>query len=321
MRKPLSDPEDIIDNLMSLIKGQISDSLTKKNKGKLQLLAATTASIEVFTFQVRDDEKLIHFKNISHNKTQSKMSQQEEYLTLLTISKNSLQIIVDLWDELGTVIRSLIIGSYRNVARSLRWILETLLFSILINNKKSSDIYNEINNMHTNIDKKKFKELLTFSNTESKVVFAERLKMKYEYGKPTFGSMVNDLTYFENIRELPSIREELKTLHQEFSSIVHVSVETIEQSVYHTTRADYSIFQTFEFNQEKFDLTIQKVWRVVDLVITLIIMNQAYFYQYPTPRDYVSALSNFYKKGAFGLQFIHDPEFTHNLVTMNRIIN
>ena len=87
---------------------------------------------------------MAHYKKITWHKSKSKTSFQYKnryYLKLAQLGIHPItEICIDLWTELSTAIRSLIIGNYSSVYGSLQWIIESMMFW--------TDIHSEKENFH-----------------------------------------------------------------------------------------------------------------------------------------------------------------------------
>ncbi|MFZ0897111.1 MAG: hypothetical protein WAZ77_21635 [Candidatus Nitrosopolaris sp.] len=87
---------------------------------------------------------MAHYKKITWHKSKSKTSFQYKnryYLKLAQLGIHPItEICIDLWTELGTAIRSLIIGNYSSVYGSLRWIIESMMFWTDIHSEKENFI-------------------------------------------------------------------------------------------------------------------------------------------------------------------------------------
>lgn len=72
-----------------------------------------------------------HVSTITKGKCSSKSHLGQKYrrcIELADLENTLLNIFPDLWEELGEAVRNIIIRNYRSVFRSLRWIIESIVF-------------------------------------------------------------------------------------------------------------------------------------------------------------------------------------------------
>lgn len=177
----------------------------------------------------------------------------ESELDLVTIS-------IELWIELGEVIRSLFMRNYVSVLRTLRWMIETYVFWIHIQFNReitANDRYHFfIGSQHYKIRELDNWEDYLFHFRQD--IIADRLILKEDSGEPSFKEMVNSLDGFKEIsnnnaflNKIKIIQQELKDLYPELSSFIHVRLETLLGLERWNDK--YSPFIGYDYNEKKFN--------------------------------------------------------------------
>jgi hypothetical protein len=161
-------------------------------------------------------------------------------------------IFPDLWEELGEAIRNLIVSNYRSVFRSLRWIVESVVFWADIElDKKYNDAIAHFDNYYHNYSMSKentsfLSEYIVHYNID---LIDERLHLKEKYGKPTFKESVNNLTHLNKDKKIEKvvdkIQRELNTLYHDFSAFTHISMESYQRDWDNPGYYPYSIDYTY----------------------------------------------------------------------------
>jgi len=302
----------------------IKNSLTDENRKKLDLLLDTAARIEYWTLPDRKTNREIHYKKISNGKIPS-LKMKELDIRLIDLTNRYFtfgEIFFDLWYELGVAIRNCIIGDYRNVAKSLRWILETACFwaNFQLKLGKAPDIFRDLSDDFTKISKREYVDLFHEIRIVNRTRLEERLTMKHELGKPTFPEIANEIRNFERGIKLNELIESLKFYHKEFSSLIHVSTRTLEEYYSDELRRDFAFFQSYEFHKKRFDNIVDTIWVIVDMVVCIMIVAETYFYNYSNPKNRLQEEINYYSTNSFHLKFLFDKKIMKNLPNLNNLI-
>lgn len=269
----------------------------------LDSLMKTTNVIEHFFIgEAMDIEP--HISSVTDKKYSSKNDlslRSKRCIDLVNLENTMLNIFPNLWEELGEAIRNLIISNYRSVYRSLRWIIESTVFWANMElNKKYGDAKDHFNNYYHNVSMSKenisfLSEYVIHYNLD---LINEHLHWKEKYGKPQFKETVNNLTKLtkdENVKRIISkIRQEIESLYHDFSAFTHISIESYTRN---WDNPDYYPYSTdYVYTEEKFYSALEVIWKVIDLITSIMLLVCSRFYGYNLPHEYLEAMKNFKPK-------------------------
>lgn len=139
---------------------------------------------------------------------------------------------------------------------------------------------------------------------------------------PHLAKLWDDLISLKNqTPHIEKIQKELRSLHKEYSGFIHMTIHTLSEFNNFDLRKDYAFFQSYKFNQQRFDETIFQIWRVIDILFSLLLTTASYYYCAKSPKDYVTRLTTFYGKDAFALKPLNDKLLIKKMPVLNTIIS
>jgi hypothetical protein len=220
-----------------------------------------------------------HISNITGGKFGSKFGLSLKYkqcIEMVYLENTVLDLILNLLSELGESLRSMLIGNYGSVSRSLRWIVEYTIFWVYMQNDRKESAKHRFERYYEeSMTKRYFNYLSTQVFDINACKLEERLHFKEEYGRPTFDDMRKSLSMFDNApKEIQEIPEKIKKLYHEFSSMIHVSLNSLDQL---RMSGRFPVFMDYYYEKETFDSTIEKIWKAIDLITAIIIMESSIF--------------------------------------------
>jgi len=145
------------------------------------------------------------------------------------------------------------------------------------------------------INKKEYRRVWEQIHYTSSARFEERLLFREKYRRPRLGEALNSLT-FSNVtaeRDLDParIKQNLRTLYSEFSQYSHVTLKTVHELYYEYLHGDFAFYQDYGFDQEASDQSVLNLWNTVDNLLALIILTEAEFLGYSTPKAFIQAVT------------------------------
>ena len=321
----LSKPDKFSEKMLKLMNNVEKCSLSKSNTVKLNNLMEAAAIIEPFSYIVRPDTVEIHYDKISSNQIKSikKISKQQRKILELTINHYSInEISFDIWSELGAAIRSCIIGDHRSVIRSLRWILESMLFWVNFQVKQediATTIYNDY--VQEKFSEKEFLDLFNEIRITHRAKIEERVLMKEKYMKPSFGELVKDLEDLRYIdpKMIEHIKNELREAYTSYSSLSHISINTLQEFYNDKLRSDYAFFQSYEYNKKSFSKVVANLWFCIDLFVSFFTLTSVHFFSYKTCREFVDASTKYYGSHLFQ-KIYQEKKFQKKLCLFNGLL-
>ena len=189
----------------------------------------------------------------------------------------------------------------RSVFRSLRWIIESAVFWADVElDKKINDAISHFTDYYRNVSlsEENYSFQSEYIPHYNRAHLDDRLYMKEKNnGRPGFGESVNNLNIFkkDGMESLvKTIEDELKTLYHDFSAFTHISVESLRRSREHPDNYPYSM--DYAYDREKFYSTLEKLWKVIDLVAPIMLLMSSRFYRYKLPHQYLNATRTHFKK-------------------------
>lgn len=204
-------------------------------------------------FQIEGDEYEAHYKKITWHKSKSKTSFQYKnryYLKLAQLGIHPItEICIDLWTELGTAIRSLIIGNYSSVYGSLRWIIESMMFWTDIHSEKENfiELFEFFRKDEPRLSKNQFSKLYYHEFEMAHILPDEQLRLKEKFDRRHFEeATLKAISVFRNYNVnkdvIETISKTLGSLYKEFSALGHISSHSLEMIEKRKRLEDYRFF-------------------------------------------------------------------------------
>lgn len=279
-----------------------------KHSAKVNNILTAAARIEYFVYDTGLRNAEAHVSAITQGKFSSlaRMNTRHKNCVDLANTENTiLNIFFDLWRELGETIRSLIIGNYISINRSLRWIIESVVFwaDMQTDRGTATEAFNYFLTDTSLAKKKEYLFVYNYIKHRNRALLAERLSLKEKYRKPSFGEICNKLSSLNGDKKRDLIKKELQKLYSDFSGFSHISTGSLPEFYSLSEeglRGDHASYHYFE--KYLFDTAIGKCWQVIDLVASVIILALTDFYGYKTPRDFLRAMATFHR---YSLSFLN----------------
>jgi hypothetical protein len=246
-------------------------------------------------------------------------------LDLANVDNTLLEMIINLWFELGEARRNLIIGNYGSVHRSLRWILESGVFWTYLQIDKEQNAKKLFeDHLEDSIDKKRYEYLTEHLFDVNQIIFDKHLHIKEKFGKPSIKEMINSLEFYKKKnnktkddhnpnKTIGYIISELSGLYHDFSALVHISLNSLDET--EDIGKEYPSFMGYSYNDDKFKAASEKIWRIVDLMTSIFILTCSCFYVYDKPFDYLAQL----KKFNYNKKYHHTRKFFNLIKTQNQM--
>jgi hypothetical protein len=273
------------------------------NKKDLEILTRTVSKIELFA--IESGHLDAHVYNISKGKftyIAAAGKDQKRCMDLVRREYSLGAIFFDLCRELGEAMRSLIIGNYSRVSRSLRWIVESAVFwtDMQGDYETASARYEYYTTFHVPMDNKEYSYLRRYVSDLKHALLEERLSVKLKWKRYRIGDMLdNVILKTEGVAyEKPkghSLKTKIEQTYKELSAFDHISMDSL-QEIDKTLRTDYAIYMDHEYDLENYSYQFVNVWNVVDLVISIVVLAGKNFYEYSTTHDYLDKMQKYYKK-------------------------
>ena len=99
--------------------------------------------------------------------------------------------------------------------------------------------------------------------------------------------------YNVNKDVIETISNTLGSLYKEFSALGHISSHSLER-IEKERLEDYRFFLRYSYSKEKFENVLEKIWQVVDLTTSILIMLNSKFYCYESTREYCKSIKLYY---------------------------
>jgi len=206
-------------------------------------------------------------------------------------------LFFDLWRELGQAVRSLLSCIYESVPRSLRWMIEATVFwaEMQLDASSAHDQFQWYYEQRDKINKKEYRRVWDQIHYTSSARFEERLLFREKYRRPGLGEVLNNLRFSkvkaEGDLDPTKIKKTLRTLYSEFSQYSHVTLETVHELYYGYLHGDFAFYQDYSFDQQASDRSLLNLWNTVDNLLALIILTEAEFLGYGTPKAFIQAVT------------------------------
>jgi hypothetical protein len=243
-----------------------------------------------------------HVSNISRGKITSISAASKNQKLCMDLVRRLFvnTIFFDLCRELGEAIRSLVIGNYSSVSRSLRWIIESAVFwtDMQGDGWTASEAYEHFTTVDPPIDSKQYSYLSRHISDLNHDLLEDRLSLKVKWGKYGIDDILHNLIRQAdgayNKPKHHSLKEEIKQLYNELSEFHHISIESL-QEMDKTLRTDYAIYMGYEYDPEKYFYQFMNLWKVVDLVTSIVVLVGTQFYEYSKTSEYFDKMQKYYK--------------------------
>lgn len=300
-------------------------SMTKKNREKLDSVLKGAEYLELLSLLDKDSEVKSHFHNISGDNTPSKKIKKKEYnATELTV-KHFLffEVVFDVLYEIGIALRNCVSADYKNVKKSVRWILETILFwsNFQTLQGKSQIFYKYFLHDYPNTKRKDFLLARAYVRIDFRSRFEERIEMKREYGKPSFNELTNRLDKLKvKGIDVENLKKDLKDLNMTSSEYLHISYQTLKEYDLDQLRWDYAFFQSYEFDQSQFDYALEELWKVLDAIFVIMILTKMYFYNYDSPKKLLENEIQYYNQDSARKNLLNDKKIMSKLEHFSKIV-
>jgi plastocyanin len=269
----------------------------KTNKQELEDLFETVGIAESYFISelIQVDA---HIPNITGGKFPSKSGmslKDKQCVDLVYLENTALDLVLNLSSELGECMRSLLIGNYSSVSRSLRWILEYTLFCTYIKNDRKQSAKDRFDHYYEErMTKTNFNYLSRQVFDMNACLLDERLRFKEQHVEPKFEQMVNNLSTFAKVSKgFQKIQERIRKLYREFSGVIHPSKDSIDQI---RMSGRLPIFMHYYLDEETFELTLEKIWETIDLIISIIVIEASIFYGYKDVHEYLVCTGSYYQR-------------------------
>ncbi len=189
-------------------------------------------------------------------------------------------------------------GNYEGALRTLRWILETSVYAVEFQmDKPTASIYRDMLANPPKSITERIDPTFEFKLTISE--FQERLDVMEKYGRPKLKEILSKISILRNAREWkkndPSIdRDDLRSmirgLYSDLSKYVHYSKETTIHSPRRWVAFDEGEFFVGRYNKMVFHEAYAFSVAVLDSIILLLALLDAWYFGYDTFHKYVKAL-------------------------------
>jgi hypothetical protein len=274
-----------------------------KNGQEIEILIETVAKIELFMIESKNYEP--HIDYISEGKFTSLKSlniNNKRYMILVNKGYLLSEFYFDILREIGEAIRSMLIGNYHSISRSLRWIIESSVFFAdmqsdnIIANESYQYYIEEID-----FTKQNFDYLRSHIYNSKSELISERLFLKVKWKKYNLEDMINNKILSENIKfSKPkgyTLKENIKKLYNQFSGYEHISEESLSE-LYYTLRTDYALFMNYRYDEDNFQLALEDLWQVIDIILSIAILGGCFFYGYSNTKEFLGKIQKYYKKSS-----------------------
>jgi len=299
----------VLQNMQDQVRQQ-EEKAFKYQYNRLNLLIETTDLMQDFFMGYAWDIEP-HLSTVTRGKylLRSKLPQKaQRALELANLENTLVDIFPDLWEELGEVIRNLVASNYRSVYRSLRWLIESAMFWMDIElDKKFNNAIDHFDNYYISMPKPHSysfnQEYIIHYNSD---LLEERLRLKEKYERPSIGESAKRLEDFKISRKSnPQIKsnedritlinsaitkmgKQQKELYHEFSAFSHITIETLRRDWKSPQYYPYSM--DYGYNKAKFRSALENLWKVIDLVASIMLLVCSRFYGYQMPYKYLEAI-------------------------------
>lgn len=271
------------------------------NRKDLETLAKTISKLELFGIESQMGDA--HVSNISMGKITSisaASKNQKRCMDLIRREYFLNTIFFDLCRELGEAIRSLVIGNYSSVSRSLRWIIESAVFWTDMQGEywTASAAYEHFTTLDPPMDIKEYSYLRRHISDLHYYQLEDRLSLKEKWKKYSIRDILegNVILQAEGAYKKPkghSFKSEIEQLYKELSGFDHISIESL-QEIDKTLRTDYAIYMDYEYDRKKYFYHFINLWKVVDLVACIVVLAGTKFYEYSTTSKYLDKMQKYY---------------------------
>lgn len=290
-----------VEKIRKEIVGTIDATLKEKAHENL-LLASIHTWFDLFFGGLAKTEK--HVASITHGKyTRDHTELSNIQRTILDMIKNR-RIVPILYEDLKEEYKGfrfeMLCGNYEGALRSLRWMLETSIYAVEFQmDKDRADIFGSLVS-DPPVSLKGAVEpdehlVRTFEQ------FEERMTVFEKYRQPKLDEILSKILILTNIKDWrktdPSIdrgelRNKIRNLYSFLSKYVHYSKETTLQSPRHRVAFLEEEFFVGRYNKMAFNETYTISMQVLDSIMLLLALLDAWYFGYRSFHEYVKALSH-----------------------------
>jgi hypothetical protein len=273
------------------------------NRLDLEILIKTVSKAEEFAIESMRADAHVH--NISKRKITSISAASKNQKRCMDLVRRTYllnTIFFDLCRELGEAIRSLVIGNYSSVSRSLRWIIESAVFLTDMQGDygTASEVYEHFTTFHhPSMDNKEYSYQCRHVSDLNYDLLEDRLSLKEKWKKYGINDILGDNVILQvegpyKKSKGHSLKSEIQKLYKELSGFDHISIESL-QEIDKTLRTDYAIYLDYVYDREKYSYQFMNLWKVVDLVTSIVVLAGTKFYEYSTTFEYLDKMQKYYK--------------------------
>jgi hypothetical protein len=277
---------------------KVANQTLRFHSRKIDVFLNFLGQVEYFLIDTTDVNP--HISTISHLRyTHRRIDAGHKMVVELSCLENTItDIFFDLVKEFGEAIRSLIIGNYNSIPRSLRWILESTIFwaSMQDESRDSTEAFDDYCR-HLPISKTKFKYLRGELRQVNYELLVQRLSLKDEW-HVSFRDIVSKIgviktnsNFFKKVRDF-SFDKKIHSLYHHFSTYEHITFETLSE-IDDSLRSDFASYMNYRYNREAFLPLLSYMWITLDLVLSIMVLTIAKFYGYKTGKRFIRRLEVF----------------------------
>ena len=174
--------------------------------------------------------------------------------TLALRHDTSSLVFFDLWRELGQAVRSLLIGNYESVYRSLRWIVEASVFwaDMQLDGQSAPEqfkwYYGQRGKLNESEYDRMFHELFTIGSAR----FEERLLFREKFRRLTAGEILNGLKFAGSNHptgvEPSVVKKSLREIYSNLSEYSHLTLATVHEIHYEFLHGDFAFYQDYSYD-------------------------------------------------------------------------
>ena len=270
------------------------------NRKDLEILTKIISELELFGIESQMVDA--HVSNISMGKITSisaASKNQKQCIDLVRRGYFLNTIFFDLCRELGEAIRSMFIGNYSSVSRSLRWVIESAVFWTDMQGEywTASAAYEHFTTLDPPMDNKEYSYLRRHISDSHYDLLEDRLSLKVKWKKYGVNDVLGDNVILQAQGAYKpkghSLESEIRQVYKELSGFDHISIESL-QEIDKTLRTDYAIYMGYEYDRKKYSHQFMNLWRVVDLVACIVVLAGTKFYEYSTTSKYLDKMQKYY---------------------------
>ena len=285
------------DKMHKMILNTANETLRSHGR-KIDLFLKVLAQVEYFVIDTVDVDA--HISKITHLRyTHRSIDAGHKMCVELACVENTItDIFFDLVKEFGEATRSVIVGNYNSIPRSLRWILESTIFwaNMQDENRNSTEAFEDYCE-HLPISKTRYKYLRGQIRQVNYDLLVQRMTLKDEW-HISFRDIVSkinviksDSKFFRKPKGF-SFDSKIRSLYHVLSTYEHTTFETLSEIDY-DLRSDFASYMNYGYNRERFPPLLSLMWITLDLILSIMVLSIAKFYGYKTGKDFIRRLKSF----------------------------